>query len=248
MALNAETERLTAAHLAAQLGLRASVIRDIMRLAPMWDPFSPESLDAFVLAVVALAQSRSIDSAALAARYFEMFKEADLGLTVGKALALAEPPTVTQVKKAIVSTAVASFWRGIGNGLETSQAKQMAINALNGSMGRLAMQGGRQTLVGAIRRDRNYRGRFMRVTDGNACAFCSMLASRGPVYLSADSAGASHRYHDRCGCSIRPYAGGEWPEENQQLHEQWQVMRAQGGGSLNDFRRLLNGQPIGGDA
>lgn len=206
----------------------------------MWNPFQPGSLEAFAAAVTLLAQQRSVNSAALAARYFEMFKEADLGLTAGKALALAAPPPVAQVRAAINATAVAGFWRGIGNGLATDDAKRAALQQLSGSVGRLAMQGGRRTLTAAIGRDEHYRGRFIRVTDGAPCAFCAMLAGRGPVYLSADSAGASRRWHDRCGCSVMPYSGGEWPEENLELHEAWQAMKAQGGSDLSDFRTFLD--------
>lgn len=213
-----------------------------MRLFPMWNPFEIGSLEAFSAAVTLLAQQRSLDSAALAARYFEMYKAIDLGLTAGKAAVLAEPPSVAQVTAAIRATAVASFWRGIGNGLGVDEAKAMARDRLGGSVGRLAMQGGRRTLTDAIGGDPYYRGRFIRVTDGNPCAFCAMLASRGPVYLSADKAGASRRYHDSCGCSVMPYSGGDWPEENVQLHEAWQAMKAQGGGDLKDFRQFLDVQ------
>jgi hypothetical protein len=244
MATSDETWRLTQAHLAAQLGIRAAVIRDIVRLFPMWNPFEIGSLDAFAGAVVLLAQKRSTDSAALAARYFQMYREVDLGLTAGKAMALMQPPSLAQIRQVISSTAVASFWRAIGNGLVTDEAKRLARESLSGGVGRLAMQGGRRTLTAAIAGDRYYRGRFMRVTDGNPCAFCAMMASRGPVYLSADSAGASRRWHDRCGCSIMPYSGGEWPQENTQMHEAWQAMKSQGGRDVKDFRRFLDGQPV----
>ncbi|WP_235738989.1 VG15 protein [Nocardioides alcanivorans] len=39
---------------------------------------------------------------------------------------------------------------------------------------------------------------WQRVTDGNACTFCSMLAGRGSVYSEATADFASH---DECGCS-----------------------------------------------
>jgi hypothetical protein len=245
MSTSAATARLTQAHLAAQLGIRASVLRDILRLMPLWNPFEPGSLEAFSAAVTLLAQQRSLDSAALAARYFQMFREVDLNLTAGKAIALAEPPSVAQVTNAIRSTAVASFWRGLGNGLGPDEAKILARDALSGSMGRLAMQGGRETLLGGIYEDRSYRGRFMRVSDGNPCGFCAMLVSRGPVYLSEDKAGAGRKFHDHCGCSIQPYSGGEWPAENRQMNDAWNAMKSQGGSDVNDFRRFLESKPIG---
>lgn len=39
---------------------------------------------------------------------------------------------------------------------------------------------------------------WQRVTDGNACAFCSMIAARGAVFSEATADFASH---DDCGCS-----------------------------------------------
>ena len=240
MALNAETRRLTQVHLRLQLGLRAAVIRDIIRLFGTWDPFDRESLDKVSLAVYVLAQQRSTNSAALAARYFQMFKEADMGLTIGKAMALAEPPPLQQVRAAVNATMVSGFWRAIFSGKTTEEARRTALTQLQGSVGRLAMNGGRRTLAGAIGEDRDYRGRFMRVSDGNPCPFCAMLVGRGPVYLDADSAGAGHKFHDHCGCTIMPYSGGPWPEENEHLHEQWQAMKAQGGGDLKDWRQFYS--------
>ena len=54
--------------------------------------------------------------------------------------------------------------------------------------------------------------RWRRVTDGQPCGFCAMLASRGPVYGSAQKAGAGNAYHGRCGCTVEPYDGDpmEW--------------------------------------
>jgi len=47
---------------------------------------------------------------------------------------------------------------------------------------------------------------YARVPTGDSCAFCNMLASRGPVYRSAKSAGADDpdHYHGNCKCVITP--------------------------------------------
>jgi hypothetical protein len=51
--------------------------------------------------------------------------------------------------------------------------------------------------------------RWRRVTDGSPCGFCAMLASRGPVYRSQESA---EGYHAHCGCTAEPFDGdpAEW--------------------------------------
>lgn len=58
----------------------------------------------------------------------------------------------------------------------------------------------RYTIAGSSVADPAARG-WQRVTDGNACAFCSMLAGRGAVYSEATADFASH---DDCGCSATP--------------------------------------------
>ena len=76
----------------------------------------------------------------------------------------------------------------------------------------------RDTVSAALRRDyeanlargtnpRN-RYRWTRVTVGASCAFCVMLASRGAVYLSRESAGGtlSTKFHDDCDCVVLPFA------------------------------------------
>lgn len=241
MAVTAQGAELTQAHMRAQQGLRAAVIRDIIKLYPMWDPFKVDSLDLFSAAVVALAQKRAVDSGALAAGYFELFREVDAGLTWGKAAAIAEPPTMGEVRAAINATMVSGFWTGLGNGLTTEQARQVALSRLTGGVTRVISNGGRTTLVDAIGSDNYYHG-WMRVSDGKPCAFCAMLLGRGPVYWTKDSAGGSTHWHDNCGCHAEPYAEGmPWPEANQKYHDLWNATANQGESHpLNNFRRALS--------
>lgn len=46
------------------------------------------------------------------------------------------------------------------------------------------------------------RVRFARVPQGPSCGFCIMLASRGFVYATEESAGAFNQWHDRCDCEV----------------------------------------------
>jgi hypothetical protein len=52
---------------------------------------------------------------------------------------------------------------------------------------------------------------WRRVSDGNPCGWCAMLVGRGPVYRSAETAGAGNRYHTRCGCTAEPF-DGRWED------------------------------------
>src|SRR5699024_12870002 len=57
--------------------------------------------------------------------------------------------------------------------------------------------------------------RFARVPVGKTCAWCFMLASRGPVYKSAKTAGAAGQYHAQCDCQPVPswHRGMALPED-----------------------------------
>lgn len=63
----------------------------------------------------------------------------------------------------------------------------------------------RQTVMGSAVADPQSDG-WQRVTDGNGCAFCRMLAGRGAVYSESSADFASH---DKCGCSATPAWSGQ---------------------------------------
>ena len=68
------------------------------------------------------------------------------------------------------------------------------------------------TVLRNARRDKAKGVRFARVTSGrNTCAFCLMLAGRGAVYWSRESAGAFNEWHRHCTCKVVPsYSGDKW--------------------------------------
>lgn len=90
----------------------------------------------------------------------------------------------------------------------------------------LVKQPGRSTMI----RSSSENGiQYARVTSGDACTFCVMLASRGAVYASEYAANQLGDYHGACNCSVEPVAnaqdmdrlteGGYDPDA---LREQWQ--------------------------
>lgn len=95
---------------------------------------------------------------------------------------------------------------------------------------RLARQPGRLTIADNARRD-PAKARWARVPSGKTCAFCSLLASRGAVYQSRDTAGMRH-YHDDCDCEPTPmWDGDDYPEgyDPDALYSQYQAARADAG-------------------
>ncbi|MCA1841082.1 MAG: hypothetical protein LC723_12290 [Actinobacteria bacterium] len=75
------------------------------------------------------------------------------------------------------------------------------LQLLNSSTDRRILSAARDTMVYNASRENG--ARFGREYNGNGkCTFCPMLASRGAVYLSADSAGEATQFHDGCHCTI----------------------------------------------
>lgn len=80
------------------------------------------------------------------------------------------------------------------------------LAGLSGAMQRYITYSGRQTIARNVQLDPR-RPRFARVPSGpETCAFCGMLASRGFVYYSRQTAGelsaTSDDFHDDCDCQI----------------------------------------------
>lgn len=89
---------------------------------------------------------------------------------------------------------------------KVSSSKRVAAATM-----RHVQSGGRETLIGHARDDRTVLG-WVRVTRGEPCFFCAMLASRGLVFAddsfefsNAQFEGAGEfKVHDECRCTLKP--------------------------------------------
>jgi hypothetical protein len=116
------------------------------------------------------------------------------------------------------SQSMGAFFHSIKT-VDESQAAESAGKALEGASARLALKGGRQTIVEAASVDPVTLG-WERVISPGACSFCSMLASRGAAYLSKKT--AEFQAHDHCHCTAQPLFRGQEPSrQSQQLAEDW---------------------------
>jgi hypothetical protein len=95
-------------------------------------------------------------------------------------------------------------------------ASTMAANGLKGSVTRLVLMGGRDTVTGTSQQDPVAKG-WERVIEPGACSFCSMLAGRGAVYKEST---VDFRAHDHCKCVARAVFIGE-PSVNTGLSKAW---------------------------
>jgi hypothetical protein len=84
---------------------------------------------------------------------------------------------------------------------------ELALSKLVGGAQRVVSGGARDTVELAARKDPG-EPKFARHASANACAFCAMLATRGPAYRSEGSAGG--KYHDHCHCVAVPVWGDEY--------------------------------------
>jgi hypothetical protein len=90
------------------------------------------------------------------------------------------------------------------------------------------------------------------LTGPRSCAFCAMLASRGPVYTSEASAkyrGGERvdKYHDGCDCEVvlvQNYSVWEGKRAHQLLDKLWEdsTQGTSGRRSMNAFRRAYEAQ------
>lgn len=129
-------------------------------------------------------------------------------------------------------------------------AQDAALAEASGAAARQVRVGERQTLLRAVAADSVMKG-WIRVTDADPCAFCAMLASRGPVYKRGSFSRKDPRFtgpgtakvHDNCGCSIEPVYSTDtgWPGQNKELQRLWNRHirgRYSGKDALNAWRRL----------
>ena len=89
---------------------------------------------------------------------------------------------------------------------------------------------------------------WRRVTDTNPCAFCAMLATRGPAFTSPTNAGEGRRFHAHCGCTVEEVFGTWEPDEREQ--RMIDLYQQSAGGSTKDVLASMraNGQGLIYDA
>lgn len=217
--------RLTESYRQAALALRAAAVRDVLRIWPLFNVADLEtSWPALQAALEALVATRRRDAAGLAASYLRGFRGLE-GVTGDLAVVLADKYDPEALRVSLAVTGPVTAKRSLALGATETVAAQSAAVAVSGAVSRHILNGGRETILRAVQTDAKALG-YMRVTSGKACAFCAMLASRGPVYKSSVTAGArgsGNRYHDHCGCSVEPVYSrhAAVPAASQRFEQLW---------------------------
>jgi hypothetical protein len=257
MAQTPEGLQLTTAQRAAQVALRARSLQGLLALWRVVDVTNlADTIDVFTQAAVMLALNGSDESAALAGRYYELFRRAEgvpgaaPGFRVGR---LPQQVVASELRGAALS-GIINARRG---GMSLVGAKNNGLIRVAGAFTKLVLAGGRMTIIGNVNRDRQALG-WQRVTSGDPCAFCRSLAGRGAVYKTEKS--ASFDAHDHCACSTEPLYRGDEPRRQNAAYaaefksaQEWArengtMSKGTSNDALNNYRRWLSaGSPEPGD-
>lgn len=170
----------------------------------------PASREALLVNGHALTAEGYEMSSSAARAYVNEFRLAETGARSGPAI------TTPMGFRHVAVELNAALERGaalITSGIATpEQARVLAARWVANSVQVNTMYGGRNTVVQSAYRDRD-SGRWRRVTDGEPCAFCAMLATRGPVYREET---VGFETHEHCGCGGEIVYGNWQPTELEQ--------------------------------
>lgn len=238
MAATVAARRLTEAHRLAQGRLGAQTVQHMRTIWPLLDPADPERwLRATRLVIDAQRQV----SARLAANYVSTFKMLELGAGVTAApVVLAEAAPAAAVTTSMLVTGPSAVETAVRRGVRAVEAMDVAEARSSAAALRHVLDGGRETIIETVSADRQAQG-WARSVSGNCCAFCAMLASRGPVY-GRDS--VNFHSHDACKCSAEPVYRDDaaWPARSREFQQRWSESTAglSGNDAINAFRRSLS--------
>lgn len=178
---------LTETHRRSQLTLRQSTVRDLMRLWPALDVKRlDETYPAWAEAVGLLVARNRATSTSLAAAYMQALRASKIGLE-HFAPTVAKPAPPSQVQAYLISTAVLPIKKAMTRGVLLDAAAEAAFVLSSGAVSKLVLDGGRGTIFDTILADPKAKG-YRRVTDDHPCSFCALLATRGMIYASEQTA------------------------------------------------------------
>ncbi len=178
------------------------MIRDLMLLWPLLDRSEIDAaFPSWSRLVASLVQRDRARVAGLASAYLKAAR-AESGVPGSALVVAATAITVPQFDASLSTTARSGYLAAL-RFYPPEQAANVSAVRTAGAMGRLVLNGGRDTVTGSLALDPRGQG-WRRVIAPSACDFCVLLAGRGAVY-SAETALFSA--HDHCACSAMPVYG-----------------------------------------
>ena len=168
-------------------------------------------------------------AASVAAEFFEEMRDQAGAGAVFRAILGDAPPA--EAVQANARWAVGPMFGG---------TKADALARLDQVVDRMTLQVGRDTMARSIQGD-PAKPRWARVPQGKTCAFCMTLASRGPIYLTEQTAGKNNKFHAKCDCTPTPiWDGDELPAgyDPDELYNRY--LTARGKASGDDLKSILS--------
>jgi hypothetical protein len=241
-------DALTGLHEQKQRQFAAVLAGVMVRLWPIIrDDPSDRNVERWLAQVLGAIRAQRLRSATLAGQYVSAYRVLELGSSVERFFpeikaALNEEQVITSM---MVTGPVRL--RQLDKATMDVQDMQNILTSNQGAAIRHTLNGARDTIDGAIETDKAVRG-FVRITDGDPCFFCAMLASRGPVYTEDSfeesdprfQGPGNHKVHDSCACMVQiVYKGGEpFPGRAKEFDQLWrESSKANPGDALGEFRR-----------
>jgi hypothetical protein len=245
VARSAAGAELTRQHRAAQQAIRAGLLRDLLALwAAVQVADLAGTIGRFTAAAAVLVRARYQESAETAEEYVTEFRTAE-GAAGALTILLADPPAALVVAGLVRGAALSGVLKGRQRGFSAEAAARNGFVKASGTASNLALDGGRQVVTDATAADRASTGRWQRVAGGSACAFCAMLASRGPAF---EARSAKFEAHPGCSCSAEPvFEGSKLPDTSARYRDLWSEAQRDvlpdvdgtTNPALTAFRRLL---------
>lgn len=185
MALTPQGRELTEAHKLAQIELATIAIGESKQILDgLLDPFRLDATREEWLGFQLDSAERYHDaSSQLAGGYLNAYRAIEGEVDD---LVMAEFDAISAATSA--DTMVVARAKQLTGEVGPRQALTDAWGWYAGALMQQVLAGGRNTIIDSVESSRLSLG-WRRVTDGNPCAFCAMLATRGPAYTSAESAG-----------------------------------------------------------
>ncbi|MER7053483.1 hypothetical protein [Streptomyces sp. NPDC000351] len=243
---------------AAQLGLTTLLLRDLRGLRRLINPSRLQAtVPSWIEAVAAIVARYSEVSATLAADFYDGERES-AEVAGAFTVPLADPPPDAQVD-ASMRWATKDVWERAPQAATAVQVEPLdvrldtAFDKAGMATQKLVADVGRETVRQAVRQDRQAVA-YARVAALGACSFCKLMASRGSVYATAETAGRDAndrfsgdasvvKFHNNCHCGILPVFRGQRFELSPHAARWDEIYReyAQGhpGDQLRLFRRAL---------
>jgi hypothetical protein len=236
----------------AQLEIRRQMLADVARLWPVLNFQHPDrTWPGWLRAMSAVLGRYHGQSAQAGGLYYRAARQAALGDPGDVSLVkLAAAPADQWVTRALGYSAVGVYRKQtVDLGRAPDVAARAALTQTLGTSARIVQDGSRTTVVQSVHADDKAVG-WYRITDGDPCAFCALMASRGIAYKDGKTAGRNanrrfegegeFKFHNDCGCTSAPAFSRD--QELPAISREADRIYRSGNASLADFRKAWRGR------